>query len=85
MKKLLSHRKLLISLIAITLVVLFAIFQWTRAMWFEKEVLALCEVSNEPCGSRMSLYILPSIKIFLFSGIIFSTAFLLLNALKNRD
>jgi hypothetical protein len=85
MKKLFSNKRFLISLTIIIVVVSFSIFQWFRAIGFDKEVVALCDVSDEPCVSRLSLYILPSIKIFLFSGIVFSSAFLLLSALKNKD
>ena len=85
MKKLFSNRRLLIAVMAIIIVVVFAIFEWSRAIYAEIEVVALCEVSNEPCPSRLPLYELPFKHIILFSGIIFSSAFLLLNALKNKE
>ena len=85
MKKLFSNKRLTIAIVAIVIVVVFVIFQWARALWAEKEVLALCEASHEPCGSRLSLYFLPSIQIFLFSTIVFFSAFLLLSAVKHKD
>jgi hypothetical protein len=87
MKKLLSNKRLTIAIIAILLVVVFATFQWCRTVLWHKEVLDLCNLDNScgELGNLASLYELPFKKILLFSGIVFSSAFLLLQALRNKE
>ena len=87
MKKLFSNKRLVISVIAITLVVIFAVYQWGTAMFWHKEILELCnfEKSCDTVGDLSAMYNFPIKKIVLFSGIIFSSAFLLLSALRHKE
>lgn len=87
MKKLFLNKRLLIAVIAIILVVVFAACEWGRALKNEYEVVALYDVSgySEELGSRLSLYELPFKHVFLFTGIVFGSAALLLSALSSKE
>ena len=87
MKKLFSNKRMIIAIVAILLVVIFAVLQWYKAIYWHQAILELCNLDNscEELGSLASIYELPIKKIFLFSGIVFSSAFLLLQALRNKE
>ena len=87
MKNLFLNKRLNIAVTAIILVVVFAVFQWGRTVQWHKEILLMCDLDNScgKLGSLAPLYDLPFKKILLFSGIVFSSAFLLLAALRNRE
>lgn len=87
MKKLFSNKKMVIAILAIALVVVFNCFIWGRALHFNKEIIALCDIDNS-CSelSNMSdLYELPFKASLVFSLMVFSSAFLLTGAFRKRE